>query len=99
MSKTTDLLKVTTQDLHRFWFLLHSQEQWYAVMAECRQWFGTNWKSQPRVRRKLPTPSGHNVPALAVWFDVPDIKFATWIAVKHSIQVSTLAPVNNMLCS
>ena len=90
MSKSLDPLKETAQDLHRFWFLLNNEKQWYAVMAECREWFGKNWKCQNKVRRKLESYNhGHQRKSQPIWFEVPDPKFATWISVKHSIQVQS----------
>ena len=90
MSKSIDPLKETAQDLHRFWFLISNEKQWYAVMAECRIWFGKNWKCQNKVRRKLETHNHRYTrkPQL-IWFEVPDPKFATWVSVKHSIQVQS----------
>jgi hypothetical protein len=88
MSKSLDPLKETAQDLHRFWFLLSDEKQWYAIMAECRAWFGKNWKCQPKVRRKLESSNWqHQRKPQLIWFDIPDPKFATWVSVKHSVQV------------
>lgn len=89
MSKQSDPLKVTTQELHRFWFAVTSEQQWYSIMRECRTWFQTNWRTMPKVRRKLNAhalPRGHTV---MVWFEVPDPRFATWVSVKHSLQVQS----------
>ena len=69
--------------------MISTEKQWYDVMRECRQWFGPKWRSMSKVRRKL-SPRGrisYRVPALPVWFEVPDPRFASWIAVKHSLQV------------
>lgn len=58
-------------------------------MRECRSWFGKNWRTQGRVKRKLAHSSVRNLrEPLAVWFEVPDLRFATWISVKMSLQVS-----------
>ena len=78
------------QKLHRIYVNVTTQEQWYAVMRECRSWFGKNWKTQPRVKRKLAenTRYGRNAPAVVVWFEVPDLRFATWVSVKYSLQVA-----------
>lgn len=85
-----------TQDLHRFWFQISSEKQWYDVIRECREWFGKNWKGQGKVRRKL---GNNNVrlgqSSLPVWFDVPDTRFATWVSVKYSIQVQSDAKYKN----
>jgi hypothetical protein len=89
MSMNPDPLKTTTPDLQRFWVHVSTVDQWYAVMRECRAWFGKNWRCQGKVRKKL----GNN-PGLrwvkqpnAVWFDVPDARWATWVATKMSLQV------------
>jgi hypothetical protein len=78
------------QKLHRIYVNVTTQEQWYAVMRECRSWFGKQWKTQPRVKRKLTenTRYGRNAPSVAVWFEVPDLRFATWVSVKYSLQVA-----------
>ena len=79
-----------TTEMKRFYFRLRSTQQWYAIMQECRQWFGSNWRGQPRVRRKLPDGRKRVISAQApclVWFDVPDERFASWIAVKMALEV------------
>lgn len=89
MSTSIDPLKTTTQDLHRFWFSINSTEQWYNIIRECKSWFGKEWKGQGKVKRKL-SRHGYNYSRqtpVDVWFDVPDIRFATWISVKYSIIV------------
>ena len=56
-------------------------------MRECRSWFGRKWRTMSKVRRKLNArymSRGHMV---MVWFEVPDPRFATWVSVKHSLQV------------
>jgi hypothetical protein len=89
MSKSLDPLKTTTPELHRFWFMLSTEKQWYAIMKECREWFGKNWRSMSKVRRRLGSKFSGNVSALPVWFEVPDPRFATWISVKMSLQVQS----------
>jgi hypothetical protein len=81
---------VENKTLHRIYVTLTTQEQWYAVMRECRDWFGKNWKSQGRIKRKLSEGLryGRGAPLVTVWFDVPDLRFATWISVKYSLQVA-----------
>ncbi len=76
--------------LHRIYVNLTTQDQWYAVMRECRAWFGKNWKTQGRVKRKLAEATKYSRPSSAVnvWFDIPDQRFATWISVKYSLQVA-----------
>jgi hypothetical protein len=91
MSTQFDPLRTTAPELHRFWFMLSTEKQWYDVMRECRSWFGKNWRGMAKVRRKL---GNHTSPALRyaplpVWFEVPDPRFATWISVKMSLQVQS----------
>jgi len=88
MSTQLDPLKTTAPELHRFWFILANQEQWYGIMRECRSWFGKNWKGMSKVRRKLGSKYSPRV-QVPVWFEVPDPRFATWIAVKMSLQVQS----------
>jgi len=93
MSKSIDPLKTTTPELHRFWFMVSTEQQWYQIMRECREWFGRNWHGMSKVRKKLQGPAPR-LGALPVWFDVPDPRFATWIAVKMSLQVQSDAKFN-----
>lgn len=73
--------------MHRIWFHLHSAEEWYKIMKEANKMFGTNWRTQSKVKRKLEHnimwgPRSNTVP---VWFEVPDQAFATWVAIKHAV--------------
>ena len=79
----------TNKSLQRIHVYVTTPDQWYAVMRECRSWFGKNWRTQPRVKRKLTSPYVSRVgrEPIAVWFEVPDLRFATWISVKMSLQV------------
>jgi hypothetical protein len=91
MSTSIDPLKRTAQDLHRFWFSITTEKQWYDIMRECRSWFGNNWRGMAKVRRKLSnsrSPAPRYSP-LEVWFEVPDPRFATWVSVKLSLQVQS----------
>jgi hypothetical protein len=85
MSTSLDPLKTTAPDLHRFWITIATERQWYSVMAEARSWFGKNWQCQNKIKRKL-GPFSNNSP-IVVWFDVPDPKWATWVATKTALQV------------
>jgi hypothetical protein len=90
MSTQFDPLKTTAPELHRFWFFVSTEKQWYDIIRECRSWFGKNWQGMSKVRRKLNPKNRyakmHQVP---VWFEVPDPRFATWISVKLSLQVQS----------
>jgi len=87
MSTLIDPLKVTTQDLHRFWFAISTEQQWYNVINECRQLFPNNWRGMSKVRKKLSARWAPN--AIMVWFEVPDQGFSTWISVKYGLQVQS----------
>jgi len=78
---------MTEQSYHRFWFVLSSEKQWYDVMRECRSWFGRNWRGMSKVRRKFVPRANIRITNIPVWFEVPDPRFATWVAVKMSVQV------------
>ena len=84
MSKSLSPLRTTTPDLHRFYVSLRTTDEWYAVMQECRVWFGTNWRTQPKIRRRLERNFENAVEA---WFEVPDAQWSTWIATKLALQV------------
>jgi hypothetical protein len=98
MSMSLEPLKLTTPPLHRFWFQIHSREQWYSVVNECRNLYGTNWHTQRNVLKRFKKTQNfhrtiqqwmrHNMPH-KIWFEVPDLAFATWISVKYSIEVAS----------
>jgi len=93
MSKSIDPLRTTAPDLHRFWFMISTEQQWYGIMRECREWFGRDWRGMAKVRKKL-KPTIPRLGSLPVWFEVPDPRFATWISVKMSLQVQSDAKYN-----
>ena len=93
MSKHTDLLRTTTSDLHRFWATVSSTTEWYSVIRECNCWFGNNWRSQNKVKKKIARLAHHET--LSIWFDVPDIKICAWLSVKYSIQVRLSQEIPN----
>jgi hypothetical protein len=70
--------------LYRIYFLIHEVSVWYDIMREARIQFGNNWRSQPRIKKKLlrqrwqPTNQ-------TVWFEVPNPAFASWIGVKLGV--------------
>jgi hypothetical protein len=95
MSKQFDPLRTTAPELHRFWFMVATLEQWYGIIRECRAWFGKDWRSMSKVRKKISPQYGRLGQALPVWFEVPDPRFATWVAVKMSLQVQSDAKFRN----
>ena len=74
--------------MHKLYFELSSVDTWYAIMREARAQFGRNWRSQAHVKRRLEHASlwHSNDHAERVWFEVPDPKFGTWIAIKHAVR-------------
>ena len=98
MSMSMDPLKITPLPLHRFWFKIHTAEQWYAVINECRDLYGRNWRTKRNVlkRFKRVKTLSHALQhwmyvnmSHDIWFEVPDQTFATWVSVKHSIEVAS----------
>jgi hypothetical protein len=90
--ESLDSLKTTPLVMHRVWFDLKTEQQWYAVMAEARMMFGRNWRGQGRVKRKFSRMWLSNRTYVAlhpirVWFDVPNPAFATWVAIKHGVDL------------
>lgn len=94
MSKQSDPLKKTAPDLHRFYVSVRDEQQWYAVMSECRTWFGKNWRCQSHVRRRFKRDRIYQYPmsaangSLWVWFDVPNPAWATWVSTKLGLQIT-----------
>ena len=85
--ESLDSLEITPLVMHRIWFRLHTVKEWYAIMKEARAMFGTNWRTQSRVKRRLEHTSlwGVSLQPVLIWFEVPDQTFATWVAVKHAV--------------
>jgi hypothetical protein len=77
--------------MHRIQVELHDIATWYAVIRELNHVYGTgNWKGQNHVRRRLENLIWDTKKNMWVWFDVPDPKIATWLAVKLAVQVRIL---------
>ena len=81
-----DSLKRTALPMHKLYFELRSVDEWYAIMREARAQFGTNWRSQRHVRRRLERNQVWRHPRATehIWFEVPDPRFGTWVAIKHA---------------
>ena len=83
---------MTDAQLHRIYFCIQDLPMWYAIMREARVQFGRNWRGQPKVKRRLErlvwAPGDH---CQWVWFEVPDLAFVTWAAVKLGVK-SSLTP-------
>ena len=95
ISESLNSLEVTPLPMHRIWIEIGSTEVWYKIIAEANREFGIRgWRGQSGAKRRLERCNSMWPSALKtterVWFDVPDEKFATWIAIKYAVTV--LAP-------
>ena len=88
MLQSLDSLKTTALPMHKLYFELSSVDAWYTIMREARAQFGKNWRSQAHVKRRLENSSIWRINGCAerVWFEVPDPKFGTWMAIKHAVR-------------
>ena len=88
MLPSLDSLKTTALPMHKLYFELSTVEQWYAIMREARAQFGKNWNGQRHVKRRLEHASLWTIGNCSerVWFEVPDPKFGTWVAIKHAVR-------------
>ena len=88
MLQSLDSLRTTALPMHKLYFELSSVDTWYAIMREARAQFGKNWRSQAHVKRRLEHSALWRLGEHAerVWFEVPDPKFGTWIAIKHAVR-------------
>lgn len=75
--------------MQRILVSVKDQQEWYSVVREANRWFGTgNWRGQRRVRRQLATGALRWMrEPRKVWFEVPDVQFASWIMVKYTLPV------------
>lgn len=78
-------LRTTPLFMHRIEFLVTNAETWYAIMREARSLYGSNWRSQSHVKRRLDRVRWTKV-TVPVWFEVPDCAFASWCVVKLSVE-------------
>ena len=88
MLQSLDSLRTTALPMHKLYFELSTVEQWYAIMREARAQFGKNWQGQRHVKRRLEHANLWRLDGATerVWFEVPDPKFGTWIAIKHAVR-------------
>jgi hypothetical protein len=88
MFESLDSLRATPLVMHRIQVELRDVKDWYAVIRELNQVFGANnWRGQHHVKRRLENLIWDNDKSIWVWFDVPDQKIATWLAVKLAVTV------------
>jgi len=85
--ESLDSLRSTPLVMHRIQVELRDIKTWYAVIRELNQVFHHNWRGQSHVKRRLENLIWDNSKTLWVWFDVPDEKIATWLAVKLAVSV------------
>jgi hypothetical protein len=71
-------------NLYRIYFLIHDVSVWYAIMREARIQFGNNWRSQPRIKKKLLRQKWQPTNQ-TVWFEVPNPAFASWVGIKLGV--------------
>lgn len=86
ISESLDSLKTTPLPMHRITFMIRNTDQWYSVMKEARALYGKNWRAQPHTKRRLDR-NRWSAKEERVWFDVPDLSFASWCAVKLAVEV------------
>jgi hypothetical protein len=88
MSESLNSLGVTPLPMHRVYMEVGTLAVWYKIIREANVLYGRNWRGQSGVRRRL----GHHIWTYdnkqeRVWFDVPDEKFGTWVAIKCGVRV------------
>jgi len=69
--------------MYRIYVEIDDVRVWYKIIREAVALYGKNWRGQQGVKRRLlsyPVRSPQ-----VIWFEVPDEKFATWIAVKYAV--------------
>ena len=89
MSESLDSLKETPLSMHRITFMLEDTSKWYSIMHEARALYGKNWRCQPHTKRKLERNRWTKA-TIPVWFEVPDMTFASWCAVKLAVEAKLL---------
>jgi len=87
MSGSPDSLKTTPPIMHRIHFEVQGVDTWYALHAEAKTMFGKNYRSQKHVKKRIERAFFHCTTNHCVWFDVPDLGFGTWCAIKHAVTV------------
>ena len=88
MSESLNSLKTTPSPMHRVYMEVGTLAVWYKIIREANALYGRNWRGQSGVKRRL----SHNIwlhdkKQERVWFDVPDEKFSTWVAIKCGVTI------------
>jgi len=89
MSESLNSLRVTPLPMHRIYMKIGSTKIWYKIMHEANALYGRNWRGQSGVKRRLDRTVwdlGHQH-QVGCWFEVPDEKFGTWIALKYAVSL------------
>lgn len=77
--------------MHRIHFEISTLDQWYDIIREANQMFGSgNWVGQRKVRRKIEQMPYRVLGSVPVWFDVPDERFGTWVSIKHAVRMTKI---------
>ena len=90
MSESLNSLRVTPLPMHRIYMKIGSTKIWYKIMHEANVLYGRNWRGQSGVKRRLDRTVwdlGHQS-LVVCWFEVPDEKFGTWIALKYAVSLT-----------
>jgi len=90
MPRSLNSLKRTPLIMHRIYFEVPNEKMWYTLHAEAREMFGKNYRSQKYVRRRI--AQSHwlsGTTTRRVWFEVSDLNFGTWCALKYAVIVTT----------
>jgi len=88
MSESLISLETTPSPMHRVYMEIGTIAVWYKIIREANALYGRNWRGQSGVKRRL----SHNIwlhdkKQERVWFDVPDEKFSTWVAIKCGVTI------------
>ena len=89
MSESLNSLRVTPLPMHRIYMKIGSTKIWYKIMHEANALYGRNWRGQSGVKRRLDRTVwdlGHQHQVVC-WFEVPDEKFGTWVALKYAVSL------------
>lgn len=84
--ESLDSLRTTPAAMHKLYFEIADTKTWYAIMREARAQFGKDWRAQAHVKRRLDSNRWKPNSVERVWFEVPDPKFGTWVAIKHAVR-------------
>jgi hypothetical protein len=88
MSESLNSLETTPSPMHRVYMEVGTLAVWYKIIREANTLYGRNWRGQSGVRRRLSQNIWtYDNKQERVWFDVPDEKFGTWVAIKCGVRM------------